>query len=92
MVRKASKKSLIDAYQFDKFKTGKLVKGKFGDQNALVLSLSRRSKKVYALNAASGTEVGMTERPRWSEICHAVTGKFIWSLRSGAFAAAGPAE
>jgi hypothetical protein len=91
MVKKASKKSLIDAYQFDNFKTGKTAKGRFGDKTSLVLSFSRRSKKVYARNVAFGTEAGTTESSRWSGICHAVTGEFIWNLRLGAFAAVGPA-
>ena len=91
MVKKISKKSLSDAYRFDNFKTGKLAKGKFGDQNSLVLSLSRRSKKVYAINAVAGTEAGMIERPKWSGIYRAVIDGFIWNLISGAFAVERPA-
>jgi hypothetical protein len=90
MVKKASKKSLIDAYRFDNFKTCKVAKGRFGDKTALVLSLSRRSKKVYAPSVVFGTEVGTTESSRWSGICRAATGEFIWNLRFGAFAAVGP--
>jgi hypothetical protein len=90
MVKKASKKSLIDAYQFDNFKTCKAAKGRFGDKTALVLLLSRRSKKVYAPNVAFGTGAGTTERSRWSGICRAATGEFIWSSRLGVFAAVGP--
>ena len=45
MIKWPSKKSLLDAYRCDGFKTEKIAKGKFGDQTALVLSLTRRSKK-----------------------------------------------
>jgi hypothetical protein len=86
MVKKTSKKSLLDAYQFDNFRTDKVAKGRFGDKAALVLSLARRSKKVCAPNVASGTGVGTTARSRRSGICRAATAAFIWSSTSGAFA------
>jgi hypothetical protein len=88
MLKKTSKKSLLDAYQFDGFKTGKLAKGKFGDKTALVLSLSRRSKKVCAGNAAASIVVGTTGRSRRSVICRAVIAAFISSLKSDVSAAA----
>jgi hypothetical protein len=78
---KTSKKSLLDAYQFDGFKTSSTAKGKLGDKNARVLSLSRRSKKVFAINAVNYIEAITTERPRSFEIFHVVIGAFIWSLR-----------
>ena len=87
MIINASKKSLLDAYQFDKFRTGKLAKGKFGDKNALMLLLSRRSKKVCALNVAAGTAGGMIARLKSFEIYPAVTAVFILSSRLGVFVA-----
>jgi len=87
MIKKPSNKSLFDAYQFDKFKTGKLAKGRFGDKTALVLSLSRRSKKVYAGNVIAGTAVGMIENLRVHETFQVVTAVFMWSSRSDVFAA-----
>ncbi len=86
MIKKTSKKSLLDAYRFDNFKTSKTVKGRFGDKAALVLSLARRSKKVSAPNAAGGIVVGTTESARQSGICHAATAAFIWSSTSDVFA------
>lgn len=87
MVKKTSKKSLLDAYQFDKFKTGKIAKGRFGDKAALVLPLARRSKKVYAPNAIVGIEAGMIGRSRPCGIYQVATAVFIWNLTSDASAA-----
>ena len=91
MVKKSSKKSLLDAYQFDNFKTCKAAKGRFGDKAALVLSLSRRSKKVCAPNVTVGIEAGTIENSRWFAICRAATGGFTWSSRLGGFVAGSPA-
>jgi len=84
MVKKTSKKSLLDAYQFDKFKTGNVAKGRFGDKTALVLPLARLSKKVFAPNVAVGIAVGMIERSRRSGIYQAAIVAFIWNLISDA--------
>ena len=62
MQKKTAKKSLLDAYQFAGYKTGKAAKGMFGDKSALVLTLSRRSKKVYASSAANFIAGGTTGR------------------------------
>ena len=80
-----SKKSLLDAYQFDGFKTLIAVKGKLGDKNARVLSLARRSKKVSAINAVSFIRDIMTALPSSLAIFPAVIAAFILSLRSGGF-------
>lgn len=87
MIKTASKKSLLDAYQFPGFKTHKAAKGKFGDKHALVLTLSRRSKKVCA-SAVNGIEVGMIARPSWPAIYRAAIVGFIFSSRSDVFAVA----
>ena len=76
MGKKAAKKSLLDAYQFNGFKTSSVVKGKFGDPNARVLSLSRRSKKVSALSAVSSTEVITIAKLSASAIFRVVTGAY----------------
>ena len=39
------KKTLYDAYRFPGFTPGREVKGRFGDRTALVIRLTRRSKK-----------------------------------------------
>ncbi len=88
MNKTPSKKSLLDAYQFSGFKTGKSAKGKFGDKHALVLSLFRRSKKVCAPNVESFIAVGMIERSRRSAIFRAVTAAFTCNSRSDGFVAA----
>lgn len=85
MGKTSSKKSLLDAYQFDRFKTSIVAKGKLGDKCARVLSLSRRSKKVSATNAASYIGAITTVRPRLFAISPAVTAEFTLSLRLGEF-------
>jgi hypothetical protein len=87
MVTKASKKSLLDAYQFDGYKTGRFAKGKFGDKHALVLPLIRRSKKVSAHNAESFIAADTIARPRLFATCPVAPGEFTWSSRFGVFAA-----
>jgi len=90
MSKKPSKKSLLDAYQFPGFRTGKAAKGMFGDKNALVLTLSRRSKKVCASNAANSIGAVTTERLDWFEICHPVIGACTWKSKPGACLAGSP--
>ena len=91
MGKQAPKKSLLDAYQFDGFKTSAVAKGKFGDKKARVLSLCRHSKKVSAGNAAKRTEAITTARSNSFVIFRAVTAACIWSLRYGGFSAKRPA-
>lgn len=86
MFKKTSKKSLLDAYQFEQFKTGKVAKGRFGDRTALVLPLTRRSKKAYAPSVAGGIAAGTIERSRRSVIYPVGTVAFIWNLKFDVFA------
>jgi hypothetical protein len=81
MQKKSSKKSLLDAYKFHGFRTSKAAKGMFGDKVALVLTLSRRSKKVGAPNVADFIGAGMIGRPGWFGIFHAVIGACTLRLR-----------
>jgi hypothetical protein len=81
MQKRSSKKSLLDAYQFTGFKTSKAVKGMFGDKNALVLTLTRRSKKVFAPSVIDGIAGGMIGRQDWFAIFHAVTDACTLKLR-----------
>ena len=87
MVTKASKKSLLDAYEFDGYKTGRFAKGKFGDKHALVLPLIRRSKKVSAHNVEDFIEADTIVRPRLFATCPVAPGESISNLRFGVFAA-----
>lgn len=48
MARTLRKKTLYDAYRFPGFTPGREVKGRFGDRTALVIQLTRRSKKQRA--------------------------------------------
>jgi hypothetical protein len=85
MRKTSAKKSLLDAYQFDGFKTSSAVKGKLGDKNARVLSLSRRSKKVSAINAADCIAAITTVNPSSLATFRAVIDAFTLSLRSGGY-------
>jgi len=85
MIKSSSKKSLLDAYIFDGFKTSTSAKGKFGDKNARVLSLSRRSKKVSAGSAASFTEAIMIGQLRLFVIFPVAIVGFILSSKFGEF-------
>ena len=89
MNKTSAKKSLIDAYQFAGFKTSKLAKGKRGDKNARVLSLSRRSKKVCVINVENYIEdFTIAESSRFA-IYPAATAASIWNLKfAGYFAKA----
>jgi hypothetical protein len=88
MIYKTTKKSLFDAYQFENFKTTKQVKGKFGDKQSRVITLTRRQKKAFVLIAVNGIEGGMIARRSWYAIFRAVIGEFIWNLRYGGYDAA----
>ncbi len=87
MNNKSAKKSLIDAYQFTGFKTSMAAKGKLGDKNARVLSLSRRSKKVSVISAENCIEVFTIAKSNKYVICPVATAVFIWNLKfAGYFA------
>jgi hypothetical protein len=68
------KKSLLDGYIFPGFKTNFRAKGLFGDQSAIVLQLSRRQKKLYAVDAARLTSLTMIKRFVLSVISDVATG------------------
>lgn len=81
MKKNSPKKSLLDAYQFIGFKTSAAAKGKLGDKNARVLSLTQRSKKVSALNVVNFTKATMTARSRLFEIYRVVIVGSISNLK-----------
>jgi len=62
MQKPRPKKTLYTAYRFPGFTPEREVKGRFGDQTALVIRLTRRSKKLSAgpaaLSAMAGTTAG----------------------------------
>ena len=51
MNKSGSKKSLLDGYCFQGFRARSKIKGRFGDSSSLVVRLSRRQKKQFALCA-----------------------------------------
>jgi hypothetical protein len=55
---KLRKKTLYDAYRFPGFTAEREVKGRFGDRTALVIRLTRRSKKRRAEPAAPSEGAG----------------------------------
>jgi len=89
MKKSTAKKSLIDAYQFAGYKTSPSAKGKLGDKNARVLSLSRRSKKVCVINVENYIAVFTIAKSSRFAIYPAATAASIWNLKfAGYFAEA----
>ncbi len=76
-------KKLLDAYTFPGFRPLAVVKGKFGDNKARIITLVRRQKKLYAAVAERLIKAFTTTKPDWSGICHAAMPGFIWNLRCG---------
>jgi hypothetical protein len=85
MKKASGKKSLLDAYQFSGFKTSSSAKGKLGDKNARVLSLSRRSKKVSVISAENYIEVFTTAKSNKFAIYLVATAVSIWNLKFGGY-------
>ena len=80
------RKQLLDGYRFDGF-TPVQVKGVFGDPKALVIELTRRSKKRAAAFVAKSTRVGTTRNASRCVIYRAVIGACIWRLMFAGFTA-----
>jgi len=60
---KGKERRLSDAYRFKGFSPrDNNVRGKFGEPQARIMPVKRRSKKHAAANAALHTAVGMTAR------------------------------
>jgi hypothetical protein len=60
MRKPRSKKSLLDAYRVPGFSTTSNIKGRFGDPTALVITLTRRQKKRFAVIAMPRAKLSMT--------------------------------
>jgi len=76
MSTKLRKKTLYDAYRFPGFTPEREVKGRFGDRTALVIRLTRRSKKRHAGLAAPCVAAGTTGGLDISAISPAATAAF----------------
>lgn len=87
MKKTASKKSLLEGYRFKGFQARSKIKGQFGDSTSLVIQLSRRQKKQFAVFAQPVIRVGMIEKLSRPAISVAVIAEFIWSLRFGGYCA-----
>ena len=69
MPKSIKMKRLRDSYRFPRFHPALTVRGVFGDPNARVIRLTRRSKKRRAEFVAGYGAVGMTVNCAVSEIC-----------------------
>ena len=56
---------LTDSYKFPGFQTYQKVKGIFGDQKSLIITMKRVEKKQYVRSAYKAQKVFMTEKPDW---------------------------
>jgi len=84
MLKSRPKKTLYTAYRFPGFTAEREVKGRFGDQNALVIRLTRRSKKLRAGPAAPSAAAGTTAGRGTSATCPAGIAAFTLSWISAA--------
>jgi len=80
-MKKCSKKSLLDGYHFEGFYASPILKGKWGDHEALVIPYTRRSKKQCAGHAVGARKVGTTSTHSSTAICRAVAAEFSWKSR-----------
>jgi hypothetical protein len=63
--------------------------GKFGEPKALILPLSRRSKKQGAVGVELSIRDGMTVRADWCGTCLQATSMCIFKLSADAYTASG---
>ena len=73
MEKRCNNKSLYEAYKFPGFTCSRVVKGVFGDRQALVVSLNRRSKKQFAGPAVRFIKDGTINATDMSETSPAET-------------------
>ena len=74
-------KKLLDEYRFPGYYPKATVKGKFGDNKAMIIQLVRFQKKLFVAVVAQFTSTSMTGKSGWSEICHAVMPESICQLK-----------
>ena len=56
---------LTDSYKFPGFQPYQKVKGIFGDQKSLIITMKRVEKKQYVQSVLKPQKVFMTEKPDW---------------------------
>ena len=71
-------KRLTDSYKFPGFHPYEKVKGKFGDQKSLIITMKRVQKKQYAQSVPRLQRVFMTEKPNWFVTYPAEINGFTW--------------
>lgn len=77
-------KKLLDEYRFPGFRPRAAVKGRFGDNKARIIELTRRQKKLFAGVAEPSIRVFTTERIELSGICPAGTRGYMYQWKRGA--------
>jgi len=84
MATSSKRKRLLDAYRFPGFRPLEQVRGVFGDPQARVITLVRRSKKRSAVRVVGCIEGGtIAEHVRYATCLAGGIGS-IWSSRLGA--------
>jgi hypothetical protein len=68
---------LTDSYKFPGIRPNQKVKGKFGDQKSLVITMKRVQKKLFVRSASKLQKVFMTGKPDWYGIYAAEIDAFI---------------
>ena len=76
-------KKLLDVYAYPGFRPLSVLKGKFGDNKARIITLVRRQKKLCAGAAVRPIRASMTARSGGLGICPAAMSGFIWRWRCG---------
>lgn len=77
MGKKLSNASIFDAYRYPGFITCKRVKEREGDLNSLVITLTRRQKKLSVARAEKSIGASMIVRRAWRAISLVEIGRFI---------------
>ena len=83
MAKTRKRRRLTDAYKLDGFRTQQTVQGIFGDPQARLITLIRRSKKRFAGRAVRSTTAGTTVESDEFEICPVADIAFTCRWRSG---------
>ena len=74
-------RKLTDSYKFPGFQAYQKVKGIFGDQKSLIITMKRVEKKQYVQSAYKAQKVFMTEKPDWCGTCLAEINVFCLKLK-----------
>lgn len=84
-----AKKTLMDAYRFPGFRPIQIVKGRFGDSKAFVITLKRRSKKRFAGDAGESGKASTISALNSSGIFPVVDAAYISKSKFAVWIAGG---